>query len=90
MPRIDPLPRETLGELNSVITTVETRMGFVPNSQLILARRPEVLRAFAVIAPASRPTYLAATITRMITAVPSAIRMYVICWLVSDPAAMSC
>ncbi len=47
MPRIDPLPRETLGELNSVITTVETRMGFVPNSQLILARRPEVLRAFA-------------------------------------------
>jgi uncharacterized peroxidase-related enzyme len=47
MPRIDPLPRETLGDLNSVITAVETRMGFVPNSQLILVRRPKVLRAFA-------------------------------------------
>ncbi len=47
MPRIDPLPREALGDLNAVLTAVESRMGFVPNSQLILARRPEVLRAFA-------------------------------------------
>jgi uncharacterized peroxidase-related enzyme len=46
MPRIDPLPREALGDLNAVIMAVENRMGFVPNSQLILARRPEVLRAF--------------------------------------------
>ena len=40
MPRIDPLPRETLGDLNVVITAAENRMGFIPNSQLILARRP--------------------------------------------------
>jgi uncharacterized peroxidase-related enzyme len=47
MPRIDPLPREALGEFGAVLTAAESRMGFVPNSQLILARRPEVLRAFA-------------------------------------------
>src|SRR5262252_8220121 len=47
MPRIDPLPRQALGEFESILSAVENRMGFVPNSQLILARRPEILRAFA-------------------------------------------
>lgn len=47
MPRIEPLPRETLGDLNTVLAAAESRMGFVPNSQLIMARRPEIVRAFA-------------------------------------------
>jgi uncharacterized peroxidase-related enzyme len=47
MPRIEPLSHETLGDLGSVLAAAESRMGFVPNSQLIMARRPEILRAFA-------------------------------------------
>jgi uncharacterized peroxidase-related enzyme len=47
MPRIEPLPRETLGNLDALLAAAESRMGFVPNSQLIMARRPEILRAFA-------------------------------------------
>jgi AhpD family alkylhydroperoxidase len=47
MPRIDPVLRQAIGDLNTVLETVESRMGFVPNSQLILAHRPEILRAFA-------------------------------------------
>ena len=47
MPRIDAAPRQAIGDLNTVLETVESRMGFVPNSQLILAHRPEILRAFA-------------------------------------------
>src|SRR5215813_13077049 len=47
MPRIDAVPRQAIGDLNTVLETVESRMGFVPNSQLILAHRPEILRAFA-------------------------------------------
>ena len=47
MPRIDPVPRQALGDLTTVLEAAENRMGFVPNSQLILAHRPEILRAFA-------------------------------------------
>jgi uncharacterized peroxidase-related enzyme len=47
MPRIDPVPREALGDLQAVLDAAESRMGFVPNSQLILAHRPEIVRAFA-------------------------------------------
>ena len=47
MPRIDAVPRQAIGDLNTVLETVESRMGFVPNSQLILAHRPEIVRAFA-------------------------------------------
>ena len=47
MPRIDPVPRQALGDLNAVLAAAESRMGFVPNSQLILAHRPEIVRAFA-------------------------------------------
>src|SRR5215467_15667404 len=47
MPRIDPVPRQALGDLDAVLTAAQSRMGFVPNSQLILAHRPEIVRAFA-------------------------------------------
>jgi uncharacterized peroxidase-related enzyme len=52
MPRLDPLPRGTLGDLERVLAASEGRMGFVPNSQLIMARRPEILRGFAQLAAA--------------------------------------
>lgn len=52
MPRIDPLPRDRIGDLDPILSAAESRMGFPPNSQLILARRPEILRAFAQLAAA--------------------------------------
>src|SRR5579875_2977428 len=52
MPRIDPLPREALPDLEDILQASEARMGFLPNSQLIMARRPEILRAFAGLAAA--------------------------------------
>src|ERR1700740_416310 len=47
MPRLAPLPREAVTSLEDILRRSESRMGFLPNSQLIMARRPEVLRAFA-------------------------------------------
>ncbi len=52
MPRVDPLTRESVPQLADVLEASERRMGFLPNSQLILARRPEILRAFAALAGA--------------------------------------
>lgn len=52
MPRLDPLPRNAAGDLETVLSASETRMGFLPNSQLIMARRPEILRGFAQLAAA--------------------------------------
>ena len=39
--------REAATGLEELLRASEGRMGFVPNSQLIMARRPEILRAFA-------------------------------------------
>ena len=47
MPRLAPLPREATKGLEETLRGSEARMGFLPNSQLIMARRPEILRAFA-------------------------------------------
>jgi len=47
MPRLPPLPREAVTDLGDILRASESRMGFLPNSQLIMARRPEILRAFA-------------------------------------------
>jgi uncharacterized peroxidase-related enzyme len=52
MPRIAPLPLETLPELADLLEASRNRMGFVPNSQLIMARRPEILRGFVQLASA--------------------------------------
>jgi hypothetical protein len=52
MPRIDPLPRDQVGDLDTILARSESRMGFLPNSQLIMAHRPEILRAFAQLAAA--------------------------------------
>ena len=44
-PRLDPLRREDVPELEEYFRTFERRMGFVPNSVLTMARRPKVVRA---------------------------------------------
>jgi uncharacterized peroxidase-related enzyme len=52
MPRLEPLSPATIPELGSLLESSQNRMGFVPNSQLIMARRPEILRGFAQLAAA--------------------------------------
>src|SRR5215469_9429684 len=47
MPRLAPLSREAVTDVGDILLASESRMGFIPNSQLIMARRPETLRAFA-------------------------------------------
>ncbi|HXO91669.1 MAG TPA: hypothetical protein VN849_12860 [Stellaceae bacterium] len=43
MPRLEPLPLETVEDLQASLEAAKNRMGFLPNSQLIVARRPEIL-----------------------------------------------
>jgi uncharacterized peroxidase-related enzyme len=52
MARIAPLNKEDLGELSGLMDMVEAVMGFVPNSMLTMAHRPEILQAFVGLAAA--------------------------------------
>ena len=52
MPRIAPLPPESVPELAELLESSKNRMGFLPNSQLIMARRPEILHGFVALASA--------------------------------------
>jgi uncharacterized peroxidase-related enzyme len=52
MSRLQPLPREQLGELDGAFQSFQKRMGFVANSGLIMARRPAILKALAELARA--------------------------------------
>jgi uncharacterized peroxidase-related enzyme len=45
-PRLAPLPPEHTPELKEQFETLRKRMGFIPNSVLIMQRRPEMVRAF--------------------------------------------
>ncbi len=47
MPRIAPLPRAGLSELEDVFGRAEQALGFVPNSFFILSRAPGIMRAFS-------------------------------------------
>lgn len=47
MSRLSPLDRGALARLAPMLELVEASMGFVPNSLLIMARRPELVEAFA-------------------------------------------
>ena len=53
MPRIEPLDLESTPGLREKLKTVEAMLGFVPNSTLIMARRPELLAAFQQLAVAA-------------------------------------
>ncbi len=46
MDRIAPLIPEELGELEDIFKPVIERMGFIPTSQLVMAHKPALLRAF--------------------------------------------
>jgi uncharacterized peroxidase-related enzyme len=53
MSRVKPLDRSKLSEeLEQVLAGTESRMGFLPNSQLIMAYKPKLLQAFGQLANA--------------------------------------
>ena len=47
MANVAPLPREQVEELAPYFEPLEKRMGFLPNSMLTMARRPELVKAFS-------------------------------------------
>ena len=49
MAHVAPLPRETLREHEEAFRPLEERMGFLPNSVLTMARKPDLLRAFSAL-----------------------------------------
>jgi uncharacterized peroxidase-related enzyme len=49
MPGIEPLRLEDLPAFEAEIRFIEARLGFVPNSMLTVARRPDILRAFSAL-----------------------------------------
>lgn len=52
MPRIKPLPPESIPDLKDTMETYRRHLGYVPNSPLVLARRPKVVKALAQMASA--------------------------------------
>src|SRR5437016_8700481 len=52
MPRIAPLSPDAVPAAAELLEASKSRMGFLPNSQLIMARRPEILRGFVQLASA--------------------------------------
>lgn len=46
MSRIVPVPRSELSEFEEYFRRYEERMGYLPNSVLLMGRRPEILRSF--------------------------------------------
>jgi uncharacterized peroxidase-related enzyme len=52
MNRLEPLPLDSLAELQDTFNSFKERMGFVANSGLIMARRPKILNALGQLAVA--------------------------------------
>ena len=52
MPRMTPLPIESLPGLQDALARYRQSLGFVPNSALILARRPKIVQALSQLAAA--------------------------------------
>jgi len=50
MSHIPPVPRDQLGEFEPFFQMAESSMGFVPSSLYAMGHRPEILRAFAMLA----------------------------------------
>jgi uncharacterized peroxidase-related enzyme len=51
-PRLAPLPPEHTPELAETFEATRQRMGFIPNSVLIMQRRPDITRAYSKLAEA--------------------------------------
>lgn len=45
--RLDAIDRDDLGDLETALVNTRRMLGFVPNSLLIMAQRPDLVRAFA-------------------------------------------
>jgi uncharacterized peroxidase-related enzyme len=71
MARIPPLPREEVPELEAAFGPVEERMGFLPNSLLTMARRPEILRAVASLAQVARTGTVSRELKELVALVSS-------------------
>src|SRR5919106_2252616 len=71
MARIPPLPREDVPELEGSFGPVEQRMGFLPNSLLTMARRPEILRAVASLVQAARTGTVSRELKELVALVAS-------------------
>lgn len=52
MSRLQPLALQELGELQATFSIFHNRMGFIANSGLIMARRPEILQALGALSKA--------------------------------------
>ena len=52
MTRIKPLPADAVLDLRETMETYRRHLGYVPNSPLVLARRPKVVKALAQMASA--------------------------------------
>src|SRR6516164_7849853 len=51
-PRLEPLPIDHASELGEHLAAVAKNLGFVPNSVLIMQRKPRMVKAFAQMAAA--------------------------------------
>jgi uncharacterized peroxidase-related enzyme len=71
MARVPPLAREEVPELEEALALVEGRMGFLPNSLLTMARRPDLLRAFASLAHAARAGTVSPALKELVALVAS-------------------
>lgn len=72
MARLDPLDPRDLPDQKVLFEFVEQVMGFVPNSMLTMARKPEILNAFAALAGAvNAPGAIDVGLKRLISEVAS-------------------
>ena len=72
MALISPLSRKELPEQEELFKLIEAVMGFVPNSMLTMAHRPEILQSFAVMAGAiNAPGTIGNDLKRLIAEVSS-------------------
>src|SRR5947209_11364789 len=53
-PRLAPLPENLHPELKGPFDATRERMGFLPNSMLIMQRRPKIVQAFTALSAAIR------------------------------------
>ena len=53
-PRLAPLPADHVPELREFFEDAKQRIGFVPNSMLIMQRKPKLVKAFAQLGDAVR------------------------------------
>lgn len=71
MARVPPVPREEVPELEDAFAPVEQRMGFLPNSMLTMAHRPEILRAVAGLTQAARTGAVSPELKELVALVAS-------------------